>query len=342
MVESETGCIFSRDRGFCDEQKSPFCPSFSLFWKYLFQLELQKISCPRLSQNNACVFQPLLETGVGGGGEALWITAQAQSLTRALPTLYCCLTRWKTLWDWVFSASQAGMEGGGKLDESQFIVSPASTTDRSPCLLPSSADSLGARARGQHYQSTRSYPQPPTIEELLPRGTRKRESNGKQRICRAFKYMCSWTKITPLLRRRDWSRKSLSVKWESCGFQKEPGMFGERDRRSWPSFLVWSENLCTSALPPPKPKPLLLQAARGSVCSTASRSLRPWALPVQPAPPVSRPGVGDGVWFAPLATVEQGWRAGMAEGEEQAASTFEIKIYCGRMRVQYSTIWRVD
>lgn len=48
---------------------------------------------------------------------------------------------------------------GGKLDKSQFIVSPESTTDRSPRLLPSSTDRLGARARGQHYQSTRSCPQ---------------------------------------------------------------------------------------------------------------------------------------------------------------------------------------
>lgn len=40
-------------------------------------------------------------------------------------------------------------------------------------------------------------------------------------------------------------------------------LFGERDCRSWPSFSCLIRNLCTSALPPPKPKPLLLQAARG-------------------------------------------------------------------------------
>lgn len=64
-MRRETGCIFSCDSGLCDEQKSSFCPSFSLFWKYLFQLELQKISCPRLYQNNACVCKSLLEMGVG-------------------------------------------------------------------------------------------------------------------------------------------------------------------------------------------------------------------------------------------------------------------------------------
>lgn len=328
--EGRQAAFCSSDSGLCDEQKFPFCPSFSLFWKYLFQLELHKISCPRLSQNNACVFQPLLEMGVGGGGEALWITAQAQSLTRALPTLYCCLTCWKSVWDWVFSARRAGMEGG-KLDGSQFIVSPESTTDRSPRLLPSSADRLGARARGQHYQSTRSYPQPLTIDGPLPRGTRKRESNGKQRICCAFKYTCSWPKITPLLRHRDWSRKWLSVKWESCSVQKELGMFGERDHRSWPSSLGWSENLCTSALPPPKPKPLLLQSARGSVCSTASRSLRQWALPVQPTPPGSRLGVCDlPQWWGSVRAAghhgagpegSEGWRCRTWERLKQVAAT---------------------
>lgn len=190
----KTGCIFSRDSGLCDEQKSlpVLLPVLKIHVSTWTPEDIPSSLVPK----QCLCFPAAAGSGSAGGGEALWITAQARSLTRALPTLYCCLTCWKSLWDWLFSARRAGMEGG-KLDGSQFIVSLESTTDRYPLSLPSSTDRLGARARGQHYQSTRSYPQPRTTEGPLPRGTSKQQGNGKRRICCAFKYTCSWPKITP-------------------------------------------------------------------------------------------------------------------------------------------------
>lgn len=329
----ETGCIFARDSGLCDEQKSPFCPSFPLFSKYLFQLELQKISCPRLSQNNACVFQPLLEMcGGGWGKKAWWITAQAQSLTRALPTLYRCLTCWKSLWDWVFSARRAGMEGRGGGEESLTGVS-LSWAQRAqqidPPLPPPPSPPL------QHRQTWSTGARPTlSIHPLLPpasnywRSASKPESNGKHRICCAFKYTCSWPKITPRAAPIVTDHASdCQSSGKVAAFKRSRGCSGERDRRSWPSFLVWSENLCTSALPPPKPKPLLLQAAKGAQC--AARQAARFVSEHCPGSPCTHPTPfpsfqawqcwiypGGGVWFALLATTEQGWRAGMAGGGE--------------------------
>lgn len=58
------------------------------------------------------------------------------------------------------------------------------------------------------------------------------------------------------------------------------GALRRRDCRSWPSFFpCLIRNLCTSALPPPKPKPLLLQACEGgSAWSEVSGSLPQQAL----------------------------------------------------------------
>lgn len=70
--------------------------------------------------------------------------------------------------------------------------------------------------------------------------------------------------------------------WQSCSVEGGGGLqrlYGERDCRSWPSFPCLIRNLCTSALPPPKPKPLLLQACEGgSVWSEVSSLLQQQAL----------------------------------------------------------------
>lgn len=196
----------------------------------------------------------------------------------------------------------------------------------------------------QHRQTWSTGARPTlSIHPLLPpasnywRSASKPKSNGKHRICCAFKYTCSWPKITPRAAPIVTDHASdCHSSGKVAAFKRSQGCSGERDRRSWPSFLVWSENLCTSALPPPKPKPLLLQAAKGAPC--AARQAARFVSEHCPGSPCTHPTPfpsfqawqcwiypGGRVWFAPLATMElegsDGWRWRTWERLKQVAAT---------------------
>lgn len=164
------------------------CPFKFGCFEYL--LEFEKICCPHLFQNKPSVTLMFSSYRCKRDSITLWIIALFKSFTPLATHFYCCLTCWKLVRVWVFSASRAVIGGKGLTAVSLSWAQRAQQID-SPCLLPFNTDRLRAWALSQHYQSIRSYPQSLTlIGGQLPKGQGSMNHSPAMRSCSASKYTC--------------------------------------------------------------------------------------------------------------------------------------------------------